>query len=137
MAQQQSLDNIPYYPYDYAYAVKHDEVDQWKKEQEIAPAAKQLFQNAVNASYDGVTLWTDNALVDLFMDIGAKRTIAIIVSTVNSAYDGDIRYTAKTRKWAKKWADKHFNGNYVNKNLIVHEIHPGLINILAESLSGE
>ena len=54
MAQQQSLDNIPYYPYDYAYAVKHDEVDQWKKEQEIAPAAKQLFQNAVNASYD---LW--------------------------------------------------------------------------------
>ena len=117
-----------FYPHGYEYAREHGEIKEWTQERKIAFLAVKLFEEIMNSAYDGYSLNVTQAIRALNTHIGKQRALAILCSTINSAWSGDIRYTAKTREWASK----PFGGNYVNENLMA-TTHPGLINLLAES----
>ncbi|MCC8169119.1 MAG: DUF3849 domain-containing protein [Oscillospiraceae bacterium] len=131
--------NIPIYDKTAEYAIEHNEIAEYKASNKANIACKEAVTEAINKNYRDYICDTDTALKELRKDFSLER-IAVVTAVTIRPKDWDLRYSQKNKEWAKSFPfpdniDEW--GRNRNVNFSITQVHPGLVNLFADSVRKE
>ena len=127
---------IPIYRHSAEYAVKHNEIEVYRKSNQASMACCKAIENAINNNYRNNSLDTKTASVQLGQKFGLERVSYILANTIRfKNHDG--RISAANKTWAASFPiaeDKSEWGDDRNRVLIVDRAHAGLVDLLTNQV---
>lgn len=133
------MTNIPVYDKTVSYAKEHNEIDVYRASHKSNMACREAILDAVNSSYSDNTFHSADALKRVTENFALER-IAVVTAVSLRDRLHDARILKDNKEWAKSVpfpTDIDDWGRDRNSIYAVSDIHPGLLNIFADTVRKE
>lgn len=119
------------YMHDSAYAISHNETDEYRESYNANMACKEAIENAINRNYADNRLNSKAALEEVTAQFSRDRIEYVLANTVQLK-DWDRRICDANKKWAENIPvvmDKDAWGGNRNFYFIIDKAHTGLVDL--------
>lgn len=128
MDVQDTLLEVPFYPYSAAYASEHGEMEQYHSSYQASLACRGYIEQAINAHYRNNRLDTVAAARDVLKKFGMERVKFVLAATIRyKIADGRISHDNKA--WVNTVPMPEDRDSSRDCYLVVDQVNPGLVDL--------
>ena len=136
--QRKILLSTPVYKYPASYARENNELETYRASHKANIACRDAIDNAIRDNYRDNCLGSNSAK-QVIAEFGFERTLYVLANTVREKdWDGRIDY--KNKDWARTipiFEDNNAFGDNRNREFVVGQSHPGLLNLFVNQARRE